>query len=138
MSYWVLRNGNSLSEPILTVLLKHELTLEYRNLLTVFLVTYFPAIAAKYQECNEYWQARSGGAIRTIFSLFFMVTVNASLGERVKTFLHRDRKNLAIGVCCLFIFGVFSLLVFAPLACNLTLVCSSSQGFLTMENKLGW
>ncbi|KAF9503506.1 hypothetical protein BS47DRAFT_1402338 [Hydnum rufescens UP504] len=33
------------------------------------------------------------------------MSINASLSERVKTLPHRDRKNIAVGICALFVFG---------------------------------
>jgi hypothetical protein len=67
--------------------------------------TYFPAITKKYCCCDEYWQDHTDGTIKVISSLFFLMSVNASLSECVKTWLHCDRKNIAIGICALFIFG---------------------------------
>lgn len=40
------------------------------------------------------------------FGHFFTMAVNADLGERVMSFPHRDTKNIAVGLCALFIFGL--------------------------------
>ncbi|KAF9508550.1 hypothetical protein BS47DRAFT_1397703 [Hydnum rufescens UP504] len=70
--------------------------------------TYFPAITKKYRCCDEYWRDHTDGAVKVISSLFFLVSINASLSEHVKTLPHHDRKNIAVGICALFVFGFFN------------------------------
>ncbi|KAF9512970.1 hypothetical protein BS47DRAFT_1362758 [Hydnum rufescens UP504] len=42
------------------------------------------------------------------FSLFFCVAINATVKSPVKTVPHRDFKNVAIGVCAIFVLGFFN------------------------------
>ncbi|KAF9509697.1 hypothetical protein BS47DRAFT_1365080 [Hydnum rufescens UP504] len=75
-----------------------------QSILTSMMGMYFPAIAEKYCQCDEYWRCRTNGMVKAVSSLFFLITINASLSEHVKTWLHSDRKNIAVGICALFIF----------------------------------
>lgn len=68
---------------------------------------YFPAIAAKYRACDEYWRKTTNGEVKTLFSLFFCVAINIQVLSRVITVPHRDFKNVAIGLCALFVLGKF-------------------------------
>ncbi|KAF9504064.1 hypothetical protein BS47DRAFT_1369056 [Hydnum rufescens UP504] len=93
-------------EPVEELLNTKEWQL-IESLLTNMMDTYFPAIAKKYRCCDEYWRGCTNGVIKAISSLFFLVSINASLSEHVKTWPHRNRKNVAIGICTIFIFGFF-------------------------------
>ncbi|KAF9503346.1 hypothetical protein BS47DRAFT_1369598 [Hydnum rufescens UP504] len=103
---FMMKFHESHQEPVEELLNTKEWQL-IESLLTNMMDTYFPAIANKYRCCDEYWQGRTNGVIKAISSLFFLVSINASLSECVKTWPHRDRKNVAIGICTVFIFGFF-------------------------------
>ncbi|KAF9520947.1 hypothetical protein BS47DRAFT_1386640 [Hydnum rufescens UP504] len=111
-------SGNNSGAPFLTKfhqchkelvaeLLKTEEWRLIEGILTGMMDAYFPTIAAKYRHCHEYWQAQTNGCMGAVSSIFFLVSINASFSERVKTLPHRDRKNIAVGICGVFVFGFF-------------------------------
>ncbi|KAF9506037.1 hypothetical protein BS47DRAFT_1399871 [Hydnum rufescens UP504] len=77
------------------------------EVLTKLLDQYFPAIAAKYRAADRFWRSETGNRVTLQFSLFFCVAINATVKSPVKTVPHRDFKNVAIGVCAIFVLGFF-------------------------------
>lgn len=103
------------------------------GLFTNLLQTHFPVLATLLAEADAFWQAkrnlickrdglpfrqtRSSAArdvedilsdLRMEFGLFFTMAINVSVGGRVHSILHRDFKNLAVGLCGIFPFGKMS------------------------------
>lgn len=62
---------------------------------------HFPLIARRYREC-----ANKLG-IKALFGLFFNFCINAPLdpAERIHCAPHVDWKNLAMGICVVFVYG---------------------------------
>ncbi|KAF9512964.1 hypothetical protein BS47DRAFT_1393708 [Hydnum rufescens UP504] len=77
------------------------------EVLTKLLDQYFPVIAAKYRAADEFWRSKTNNQVTVQFSLFFCVAINATVKSPVKTVPHRDFKNVAIGVCAIFVLGFF-------------------------------
>jgi hypothetical protein len=74
-------------------------------MLTQLMDRYFPAIAKKYRTCDQFWRDTTNNEVKMEFSLFFCVTINTMIDSPVKTTPHRDFKNVAIGLCALFVQG---------------------------------
>ncbi|KAF9026369.1 hypothetical protein BDZ89DRAFT_1134796 [Hymenopellis radicata] len=68
----------------------------------------FPVIAARYLACAEYM--RTNHKIEPMFGLFWNWCLNAPLAGTQRVFCdpHVDFKNLALGVCIVFVYGVFN------------------------------
>ncbi|KAF9026649.1 hypothetical protein BDZ89DRAFT_1134689 [Hymenopellis radicata] len=68
----------------------------------------FPAIAARYLACADYM--RTHHKIEPMFGLFWNWCLNAPLAGVKRVFCdpHVDFKNLALGVCIVFVYGVFN------------------------------
>ncbi|KAF9519766.1 hypothetical protein BS47DRAFT_1388017 [Hydnum rufescens UP504] len=77
------------------------------EVLTKLLDQYFPVIAAKYRAADRFWRSETGNRVALQFSLFFCVAINATVKSPIKTVPHRDFKNIAIGVCAIFVLGFF-------------------------------
>ena len=39
-------------------------------------------------------------------SLFYCMVINLDLGEAVRSWPHRDKMNLSVGLCIIFVFGL--------------------------------
>jgi hypothetical protein len=72
------------------------------------LLVHFPGILARFIRCREVMKARYG--IEPMYGLFWQICINWG-GEReiVDCSPHVDAKNLAIGVCVIFVYGVYML-----------------------------
>jgi hypothetical protein len=44
-------------------------------------------------------------------SLFYCMAINLDLGEAVRSWPHRDKMNLSVGLCVIFVFGLIHLLL---------------------------
>ena len=73
---------------------------------------YFPEIAKRSQLAEAWWkgEAEKDGAepFRLLFGNFFAATVNATMKGQLADMVvipHADVKNVAAGVCALFIYG---------------------------------
>lgn len=71
-----------------------------------FLHTCFPEIVARYKRCHEYIKTRYG--INPMYGLFYNFCLNGAWPgktDRVYCEPHVDWKNIAIGVCLVFVYG---------------------------------
>lgn len=66
---------------------------------------HFPGVAARYKTCREYIKIKYG--ITTPFGLFFNWCLNAPRPgvKRVHCDPHVDFKNIALGICIVFVYG---------------------------------
>lgn len=83
-----------------------------------FLEDGFPRIVSRYKECHNNILATYG--IKPMYGLFYNFCLNGSIPgvvDRVYCEPHVDWKNIAIGVCLIFVYGE-GLLVLSPLYCS--------------------
>ncbi|KAF9039512.1 hypothetical protein BDZ89DRAFT_1060957 [Hymenopellis radicata] len=80
----------------------------FNGLASAMAEDHFPGIARRYKTCHEYMRDEYG--ITTPFGLFFNWCLNAPrLGvKRVHCDPHVDFKNIALGICIVFVYGVFN------------------------------
>lgn len=68
----------------------------------------FPLIARRYKACAQYMRDTYG--IEPLYGLFWNFCLNAARPKRVirrvHCFPHVDWKNLAIGICVVFVYGM--------------------------------
>jgi hypothetical protein len=70
---------------------------------------HFPRLARLYSKCGEFWEQATvlgGESVKMEFaSLFYCMVINLDLGEAVRSWPHRDKMNLSVGLCIIFVFG---------------------------------
>ncbi len=69
---------------------------------------YWPGITSLCRKLDAFWYENASGRPQMDFGLFYTLVINVDLGKRVKSILHRDRMNLAFGVCAIMPFGGLS------------------------------
>jgi hypothetical protein len=83
------------------------------------LVRYFPAVARRAEDAEAWWQkaAQEDGVepFKLLFRRFFTATINATMKGQLADMVvvpHLDVKNVAAGLCAVFVFGEFFLIIF--------------------------
>ena len=73
---------------------------------------HFPGVAARYRKNVEDIHKKYNGRFKPHFGLFWNFCLNSEFGEveRVHCMPHVDSKNIAIGLCALYIYGTLLLL----------------------------
>jgi hypothetical protein len=80
-----------------------------RLYLNLLMWEHFPCLSMLYSKCGEFWE--QGAALGTepvkmeFASLFYCMAINLDLGEAVHSWPHRDKMNLSVGLCVIFVFG---------------------------------
>lgn len=68
---------------------------------------WFPEIAERARRCEKHWQTFCKNEdLRMDFGLWWIATVNFPTRGSAKSRLHRDWKNVAAGLCAIWVFGV--------------------------------
>ncbi len=77
-------------------------------LANALLAQYFPGVALRYEECIAYTRAHYG--LTPDYGLFWNWCLNAPRPgvKRVHCDPHVDAKNLALGICIVFVYGFFN------------------------------
>jgi hypothetical protein len=91
---------------------------------------HFPKVAARYQKNVDDIGRKYNGKIKPHFGLFWNFCLNSEFGEveRVHCLPHVDSKNLAMGLCALYVYGEpFSLLLYLLLKFALLQVVSTQK-----------
>lgn len=87
------------------ILLLCLVLIEFRNYGCAILKQRFPAIAQRYQDTIDYMKKEHN--VNAQFGLFFNFCLNAARNGVKRVFCkpHVDWKNLAFGVCMIFVYG---------------------------------
>jgi hypothetical protein len=74
-----------------------------------FLLTlYFPGVAKRYDQCAKYMKSKYG--LESAYGLFWNFCLNSPRPDkhifRIHCHPHVDAKNLALGLCVLYVYGI--------------------------------
>ena len=73
---------------------------------TLLVDKYFPEIAERARQCEEHWAKLPGNEeMKMEFGLWWAATINIPTRGSVKTRLHRDWRNVAGGLCAIWVYG---------------------------------
>ena len=67
---------------------------------------WFPEIAEQARQCEKHWKTFcKDEQLKMDFGLWWAATINFPTRGSVKTVLHRDWRNVAAGLCAIWVFG---------------------------------